>query len=139
LSMPKNARRDDVLCLWADNHAVASAYVATAVGTTAVVVMPATAMPAKIEATRAYGGEVVLTEGSLLDTCLEIQAARGLELVHPFDDPLIIAGHGTLGVELVEDTPDVDVVIVPVGGGGLISGVAAAVKASRPGVRVIGV
>jgi threonine dehydratase len=101
--------------------------------------MPAHAVPSKVEATRAYGGEVVLTEGDLLAACLEIQAARDLVLVHPFDDPLIIAGQGTVGLEVLEDLPEVDAVLVPVGGGGLISGIAVAIKGRRPETRIIGV
>ena len=101
--------------------------------------MPATAVPAKVEATRRYGGEVVLTDGSLLDTCMALQRERGLTLVHPFDDPLIMAGQGTIGLEILEDLPDVDVVIVPLGGGGLVSGIATVIKARRPAARVFGV
>jgi threonine dehydratase len=82
---------------------------------------------------------VVLTEGDLLETTLAIQRHRNLTLVHPFDDPRIIAGQGTVGLEIVEDVSDLDVVVVSVGGGGLISGIATAVKAMRPEAKVIGV
>jgi threonine dehydratase len=95
----------------------------------------------KIDATVGYGALVVL-HGSvkdLLPKCQEIQAERGLTFVHPFDDLLVIAGHGTLGLEMLEDVPEPDIVIVPVGGGGLISGVAAAIKHQNPAVKVIGV
>jgi len=101
--------------------------------------MPATAVRSKIEATLNYGGEVILTEGDWLETCLTIQKERDLTLVHPFDDPMIIAGHGTIGLEILEDVPEVDAVVVGVGGGGLISGIATAIKAEKPQVRVIGV
>ena len=123
----------------AGNHAAALAYAARLVGTTAVVVMPATANPGKIAATESYGGEVVLTDGSLHDTMTEIRERTGRTLVHPFDDPSVIAGAGTVGLEIVEDLPDVDVVVVPVGGGGLLAGVATAVKSLRPNAFVYGV
>src|SRR5207247_3566469 len=93
----------------------------------------------KIEATRSYGGEVVLTDGDLMEECRRIQETRRSTLVHPFDDPDVIAGQGTVGLEILEDAPDVEAILVPVGGGGLISGIAAAVKLQRPEVQVIGV
>ena len=132
-------RRRGVVTLSAGNHAQALSWGAREYGIPAVVVMPADAPRSKVEATRDYGGEVVLTEGDLLETCLGIQRQRDLTLVHPFDHPRIIAGQGTIGIEIVEDVPDVDVVVVSVGGGGLISGIATAVKAKRPAAMVIGV
>ena len=132
-------RRRGVVTLSAGNHAQALAWGARQYGITAVVVMPDGAPRSKVEATRGYGGEVVLTEGDLLETTLAIQRHRNLTLVHPFDDPRIIAGQGTVGLEIVEDVPDLDVVVVSVGGGGLISGIATAVKAMRPEARVFGV
>ena len=132
-------RKRGLVTLSAGNHAQAVAWGAREYGVSATVVMPAKATRAKVEATRGYGGEVVLTEGDLLATALELQRSRDLTLVHPFDDPFVIAGQGTVGLELVEDTPDVDTVVVAVGGGGLIAGVAAAVKSVRPNARVIGV
>ncbi len=128
-----------LVSLSAGNHAAALAWGASAVGTRAAIVMPATAVQSKIDATRSYGGEVVLTDGNLLEACLALQKERGLTLVHPFDDPLIMAGQGTIGLEIVEDLPDVEVVLVPVGGGGLVSGIAAAIKRGHPAVRVVGV
>jgi threonine dehydratase len=139
LSLPPDEVARGLVSLSAGNHAAALAFGAAAVGASATIVMPSTALPSKIESTRAYGGEVVLTEGSLLDTCLQIQRDRNLTLVHPFDDPLVIAGHGTVGLEILEDLPNVQAVIVPVGGGGLISGIAAAIKRQRPDVRIVGV
>ncbi|MFN2421345.1 MAG: threonine/serine dehydratase [Gemmatimonadota bacterium] len=132
-------RRRGVVTLSAGNHAQALAWAARDLGIHAVVVMPAGAVRSKVEATRGYGGEVVLTEGDLLATCLEIQRTRDLVLVHPFDDPLVIAGQGTVGIEIVEEVPDLEVILVGVGGGGLISGIATATAALRPGARVIGV
>lgn len=132
-------RTRGVISMSAGNHAQALAWGATKLGIAATIVMPATAVPSKVAATRGYGGQVVQTEGDLLATARELQASQGLTLVHPFDDPRVIAGQGTVGLEILEDVPDVDVVIVACGGGGLLSGVAAAVKALKPKVRVIGV
>jgi threonine ammonia-lyase medium form len=128
-----------VITLSAGNHAQALAWGATQTGVASTVVMPATAVRSKIEATQSYGGEVILTEGDLLETCLAIQKERDLTLVHPFDDPLIIAGQGTVGLEILEDVPDVNIVVVGVGGGGLISGIATALKTQNPAVKVVGV
>lgn len=139
LSLDPGQRARGLISLSAGNHAAALAWAATAAGTKATIVMPASAVPFKVEATRRYGGDVVLTEGNLLETCLALQHERGLTLVHPFDDPLVMAGQGTVGLEILDDLPDLDWVLVPVGGGGLLSGIAAAVKAKRPLARVIGV
>jgi threonine dehydratase len=134
-----DARARGLVAMSAGNHAAALAYAARAAGTTAAIVMPATANPAKIAATEAYGGEVVLTDRPLLEAMAEVRDARGLTLVHPFDDPGIVAGAGTVGLEIIEDAPDAEVVFVQVGGGGLLSGVATAVKALRPEASVYGV
>ena len=138
-SLPADARDKGLVAMSAGNHAAALAYAATASGTTATIVMPHTASPAKIAATEGYGGEVVLTEGHLVDAMHEVREARSLTLVHPFDDPAVVAGQGTVGLEIMQDGPPPDVVVVQVGGGGLISGVATAVKALHPATRVIGV
>jgi threonine dehydratase len=122
----------------AGNHAAATAYAARALGLPSIVCMPHGAVVTKVEAVRRYGGEPVFTD-DLLGTCRDIARDRGYELLHPFDDPDVIAGQGTVGAELIRDVPDAKVVLVPVGGGGLISGVAAAVKAASPGTRVVGV
>ncbi len=132
-------RARGVVSLSAGNHAQALAWGAARFGVAATIVMPATAMPSKVAATREYGGEVIQTSGDLLCTALELQSERGLTLVHPFDDRRVIAGQGTVGAEILSQVADVDVVIVACGGGGLISGVAAAIKQRRPSVRVIGV
>jgi threonine dehydratase len=128
-----------VITLSSGNHAQALAYAATLSGIRSTVVMPAWSTQSKVDATKGYGGEVIFTEGDLLQTCLRIQQERNLTLVHPFDDPLIIAGAGTVGLEIMEDVPQIDAVIVGVGGGGLISGVAAAIKLQKPQTRIIGV
>ena len=128
-----------VISMSSGNHAQALAYSATQSGISSTIVMPITSVQSKVDATRANGGEVILAEDDLLARVASIQKERGLTLVHPFDDPLIIAGAGTLGLEIVEDAPDVDLVVAGIGGGGLVSGVAAAIKQSRPSARVIGV
>jgi threonine ammonia-lyase medium form len=132
-------KQKGVITLSAGNHAQALAWAVKQIGVQATVVMPATSVRSKVEATRGYGGEVVFADGDLLATCLKLQKERDLTLVHPFDDPHIIAGHGTMGLEILEDMPEVDAVVVAVGGGGLISGIAAAIKEKKPTVKVIGV
>jgi threonine dehydratase len=130
-----------VITISAGNHAQGLAYAATLLGIEATVVMPQTAVKSKVEATKGYGASVIL-HGSvkdLMSKCLELQEERGLTFVHPFDDLLIIAGQGTVGLEILEDVPTPDVVVVPVGGGGLISGVATVLKASNPAMKIIGV
>lgn len=139
LSLTPEQRQKGLVTMSAGNHAAALAYAAALVGTTATVVMPSHANPGKIAATESYGGEVVLTEGPLGDALHEVHERTGRTLVHPFDDPYVIAGAGTTGLEIVEQVPDVDVVVVPVGGGGLLAGVATVVKATSPYTRVYGV
>jgi threonine dehydratase len=139
LSMDPAELSRGLVSLSAGNHGAALAYGATAVGAKATIVMPSTAVPSKVEATKRYGAEVIQTEGNLLDTCLALQRERNLTLVHPFDDLAIVAGQGTVGLEFLQQVPTVNLVVVPVGGGGLISGIAAAVKLQRPSVRVAGV
>ncbi len=140
--MPEDQKRRGVVCSSAGNHAQGVALAAKIHGIRAVVCMAANATPAKIAATRGYGAEVVL-HGSIWDEAnekaKELVRSEGLTYVHPFDDEQLIAGQGTLGLEIVQDWPEVDVVIVPIGGGGLISGVSMAVKSHNPKARVIGV
>ncbi|MBI2833901.1 MAG: pyridoxal-phosphate dependent enzyme, partial [Acidobacteria bacterium] len=111
-------------------------------GIHAVVVMAENATPSKVEATRAYGAEVVL-HGTIWDEANEkakqLVEERGLTYIHPFDDLELIAGQGTVGLEIYEDIPDADVVIVPIGGGGLISGISMALKSINPRIRIVGV
>lgn len=139
LTLPDEVRSRGLISISAGNHAAALAHGATSLGTRATIVMPDNAVKTKIEATRAYGGEVVLTGDNLLETCRRIQHERGLTFVHPFDDLMVMAGHGTLSLELLEDVPQAAMLIVPVGGGGLIGGTACAAKRLRPDLRVIGV
>lgn len=139
LRLTPRQREAGAITLSAGNAAAALAWAARQVATPATVVMPASAVPSKIEAVRAYGAEVVLAESDLLGVYESVRDERGLTPVHPFDDPDVIAGHGSLALELLSDCPEVDTVLVPVGGGGLISGVAVVVKALRPEARVIGI
>jgi threonine dehydratase len=126
----------------AGNHGQSLAYAARARGLTATIFMPERAALAKVAAARESGAEIVLT-GDAVDDCVrEARAhaeAEGLAFVHPFDDPAVIAGQGTIGLELLEEVPDLSRVLVPVGGGGLAAGVATAIKESRDGVEVVGI
>jgi threonine dehydratase len=135
-------KRRGVICSSAGNHAQGVALAARIHGLHAVVCMAANATPSKIEATRAYGAEVVL-HGSIWDEAneraRELVRERGYTYIHPFDDEQLIMGQGTVGLEIYRDWPEVDVVVVPIGGGGLISGVAMALKSLNPSIRVIGV
>ena len=132
-------KRAGVISLSAGNHAQALAWAAAQIGVSATIVMPATAVQSKVDATRGYGGEVIQTSAPLMDTMLEIQKARGLTLVHPFDHLMTIAGAGTVGMEIIEDMPECDVIVVGCGGGGLLSGIAAYAGQTRTATRVIGV
>jgi threonine dehydratase len=140
--MPEEQKRRGVVCSSAGNHAQGVALAAKIHGIRAVVCMATNATPAKIAATKGYGAEVVL-HGTIWDEAnekaKELVETEGLTYVHPFDDEQLIAGQGTLGLEIVQDWPDVDAVVVPIGGGGLISGVSMAVKGHNPKIRVIGV
>jgi threonine dehydratase len=135
-------KRRGVICSSAGNHAQGVALAARIHGIKAVVCMAANATPSKIDATRAYGAEVVL-HGSIWDEANErakaLVAEKGYTYIHPFDDRQLMTGQGTVGLEILQDWPEVDVIVVPIGGGGLISGVAMAAKAANPAIRVIGV
>ncbi|HKJ00567.1 MAG TPA: threonine ammonia-lyase, biosynthetic [bacterium] len=135
-------RRRGVICASAGNHAQGVALSAQKLGIRATVVMPRTTPAIKVAAVRALGAEVVLEGDSYSDAaehCMRLVAETGMTFVHPFDDPLVIAGQGTIGQEILEQCPDVDAVFVPIGGGGLISGIGGYLKALRPEIRVIGV
>ncbi|HVC21793.1 MAG TPA: threonine/serine dehydratase [Vicinamibacterales bacterium] len=135
-------KRRGVVCSSAGNHAQGVALAAALTGMHAVVVMAENATPSKIAATRGYGAEVVL-HGTIWDEADEkarqLVDERGLTYIHPFDDPQLIAGQGTVGLEIYEAWPEVDFAVVPIGGGGLISGVSMALKGLNPAIRVIGV
>jgi threonine dehydratase len=137
-SLRPEERAKGVIGVSAGNHAQALAYCAAVEGLDALLVMWSTASPAKIEATRGYGAQVDLEAvgpETVFERLRELQEETGRTLVHPFDDPLVAGGQGTVGLEIEEDVPDVDAVVVPVGGGGLITGIATAL----PNTRVVGV
>ncbi len=131
-----------VIACSAGNHAQGVALGASRNGINAVICLPAGAPISKVEATRSYGAEVCLVPGVYDDAyarAIELQKERGYTFVHPFDDPKVIAGQGTIGLEILEQMPDVEAVVVPIGGGGLISGVAFAIKTLRPEIKIYGV
>ncbi len=141
-SLSDSERRRGVVAASAGNHAQGVAHAATLLDTKSTIVMPESASPAKIDATKGYGARVVLY-GSSFDETLEmarkISSKEGSAFVHPFDDPKVIAGQGTVALEMLEAQPDLGTLIVPVGGGGLIAGMSLAAKAIKPEVRVVGV
>lgn len=132
-------RRRGVVTMSSGNQAQALAFGARETGIPATVVMPSWSRRGKVEATRGYGGRIVLTDNDLMDEVAQVQDQGGQTFVHPFDDPFTVAGQGTVGLEILEDCPQPDAVVVSVGGGGLISGVALAIKALSPQTKVIGV
>jgi threonine dehydratase len=135
-------RRRGVIAISAGNHAQAVAYWAGKLGVPSTIVMPEFTPFNKVSNTEAYGATVILSGESLhecRDTADRLQSERGLTVVHPYDDPAIIAGQGTAGLEFLTERPDLDCLVIPIGGGGLISGCAIAAKALKPGIEVIGV
>jgi threonine dehydratase len=141
LALSAEQRARGLVTVSAGNHAQAVAWAAKVVGVPCAVVMPADAPRSKMDAVRGYGATIVAhpDRATLFDRLREEEARTGATFVHPFDDPVGIAGAGTVGLEIVEQVPDVECVVVPIGGGGLVSGVACAVKAVRPECRVVGV
>lgn len=142
LTLSETERSRGVSAMSAGNHAQGVAYHAKNLGIPAVIVMPAHTPSVKVEHTRAHGAEVVLAGETLAEAteaAHRITAERGLTFVHPFDDPMVMAGQGTVALEMLDAVPDLDVIVTPIGGGGLISGVATAAKGVRPGIEVVGV
>ena len=140
--LEESIRRKGVVAVSTGNHAQGVALAASIFEIASTIVMPKGAPIPKIEATKGYGGNVVLYGDSFEEAYIkaqEIESSEDLTLIHAFDDPDIAAGQGTIGLEILEDLPDVDLVICPIGGGGLISGIAKAIKAKRPQCRVVGV
>lgn len=141
-SLTEEQRNQGVIASSAGNHAQGVAYAAKLLGCKATIVMPITTPLIKVNATKGHGAEVVL-HGDCYDDAYakacELQEANNYTFVHPFNDLEVIAGQGTIGVEILEELPDADYVLVPVGGGGLISGIAAAIKSINPNVRILGV
>jgi len=142
VNLTEEEKSKGVIASSAGNHAQGVAYAATAFGVKSTIVMPLTAPQAKVQATRGYGAEVVQA-GQVYDECavkaVELQKETGAAYLHPFNDIDVMAGQGTIGLEILEDLPEADVVLVPIGGGGLISGMATALKSLKPEIRVIGV
>ncbi len=142
LSLDADARQRGVIAISAGNHAQAVAYHAQGLQMPATIVMPVGTPFNKISNTEAFGATVVLSGETLaecVDVATELQLKHGYTLVHPFDDPIIITGQGTAGLEFLHDCPDLDCLVMPIGGGGLISGVATVAKALRPDIEIIGV
>ncbi len=141
-TLDDDQRRAGIITMSAGNAGQGYAWAARAAGIPATIVMPVGAVRSKVEACLGYGAEVVLHGSHVGETwgrLQELTEARGLVFCHPFNDPNVIAGFGSVGLEILDDLPEVDVVVVGIGGGGLISGVAAALKESRPSVRMYGV
>jgi len=141
-SLSPAEREHGVLAFSSGNHAQAVAIAARLLGTEATIVMPIDAPASKLDATRGYGAEIVTYDRWTEDReaiSAGLAAERGLALVKPYDDPVVMAGQGTTALELLSDVPDLEVLVVPVGGGGLIAGCATAAKGLRPGIRVVGV
>ena len=142
LSLDEAERRCGVIAMSAGNHAQAVAYHARRFAVPATIVMPETTPLVKVENTRAQGARVVLHGETLYESAQkarEIAAAEGLVLIHPYDDPAIIAGQGTVALEMLAEAPDLDVLVIPIGGGGLMAGNAIAARAVRPDIELIGV
>lgn len=141
-SLSETERRRGVIAMSAGNHAQSVAYHASRLAAPATIVMPVTTPFVKVAATRAYGAEVVLEGETLVEAQARAEAlaqARGLIWVHPYDDPHIIAGQGTIALEMLAAVPELDVLVVPIGGGGLIAGNAIAARAVKPGIEIVGV
>lgn len=141
-SLSDEERAHGVIAMSAGNHAQGVAYHATRLGIPATVVMPRLTPSVKVEKTAQFGAKVVLEGDSVEDAAVfarKLADERKLTFIHPYDDPQVIAGQGTVGLEMLADAPDLDVIVAPIGGGGLIAGIATAVKALRPALEVIGV
>jgi threonine dehydratase len=140
-SLSEAERARGVIAMSAGNHAQSVAYHAARLGIPATIVMPITTPFVKVAATRSHGAKVVLDGQTLTESqarCEAIQAERGLTLVHPYDDVRVMAGQGTIALEMLEEAPDLDVLVIPIGGGGLISGNAVAAKAVNPKIEIVG-
>lgn len=141
-ALTPDERRRGVIAMSAGNHAQGVAYHASRLGIPATIVMPEATPTVKVENTRSHGARVILKGATLEDAAAFAHAhgaANGLTFIHPYDDPLVIAGQGTVALEMLAATPGLDVLVVPIGGGGLVSGMAIAAKALKPDIQVIGV
>jgi threonine dehydratase len=141
-SLSKKEIERGIIASSAGNHAQGVAMAAKAYGAKAIICMPETAPKTKVSATKGYGAEVV-QHGMVYDDCyakaVEIQKSTGATFIHPFNDPHVIAGQGTIGIEILNDLPETDAIVVPIGGGGIIAGIAVAAKAIKPDIKIIGV
>ena len=141
-SLPPEERARGVVAFSSGNHAQGVAYAARLLGVPATIIMPRNAVAAKLDATRALGAEVIqigMTSQERMEYGTALARETGRALVPSYDDPMIVAGQGTIGLEILGERPDVEAVVVPLGGGGMLSGIALAIKSQRPNVRVIGV
>ncbi len=141
-SLSEAERARGVIAMSAGNHAQAVAYHAKRLGIPATIVMPVTTPSTKVERTRSHGANVILSGETLAESQVTAEALvkeKGFLLIHPYDDDKVIAGQGTIGIEMLEDAPDLDCIVVPIGGGGVISGTAIAAKHIKPGIEIIGV
>ena len=132
-------RDKGVITISAGNHAQAISWACSKFNIKSKIVMPFDASPSKVEATKSYGGEVILTKNSMMDKCNDIKEREGLTFVHPFDDIDIILGQGTIGVEIIEKLNNIDYAFISIGGGGLISGIACVLKSINPKIKIIGI
>jgi len=142
LSLSVDEQRRGFVAASSGNHGLAVSCVAERIGTAATIVVPTTAVEEKVRAIEEYGAKVEKYgrfHDERMSRAIEIQRTTGAVFIHPFDDPDIIAGQGTIGLEIIEDLPDVSTIIVPIGGGGLISGISIAIKGLRPSAKMIGV
>jgi threonine dehydratase len=140
-ALDAGARSRGVIAMSAGNHAQAVAYHAARLGIPATIVMPVTTPFVKIDATRAHGAEVVLCGETVAEAQVRAETLareRGLTFVHPYDDPLVIAGQGTIALEMLDEVPALDMLVVPIGGGGLIAGTAIAARARKPAIEIVG-
>jgi threonine dehydratase len=132
-------RDKGVITISAGNHAQAISWACSQFNIKSKIVMPFDASPSKVEATKSYGGEVILTKNNMMDECNDIKEREGLTFIHPFDDIDIILGQGTIGVEIIEKLNNIDYAFISIGGGGLISGIACVLKSINPKIKIIGV
>ena len=138
-SLTTDQLKNGVVSLSSGNHAQAVAYGSKIYNISSTIVMPTYSTKSKIEATKGYGAKVIITDEDLISVVNEIQKETNATLIHPFDDDYIIAGQGTLGLEITEDMPDIDHIFTAIGGGGLISGICIAMKAHNPKIKIIGI
>ena len=138
-SLTPDQLKNGVISLSSGNHAQAVAYGSKIYNISSTIVMPTYSTKSKIAATKGYGAKVIITDEDLISVVSEIQKKTNATLIHPFDDDYIIAGQGTLGMEITEDLPDIDHIFTAIGGGGLISGICIAIKSHNPKIKIIGV